>query len=326
MTYSAVVDSVLNSTIKSGLNGSIQLASQVIFGELDSVLTYEQKRCFLIAIEGMHYRDNRGQDHIRADFKLFEEGVELDAINGVRINLTTLCDCGLLAQLSHNPPRFAFTDAAAVPISNYFQLRDFYEGDGRAKISSDLSHKREVFTSLPVSARGFVQLMKSIQRRIYEGQTGNLLRFQDKDTHDYESTTRIVYCVQSETFLIDPAISIEVIPLEQIRVKVIVECYHLLAEQYFDYILEEINETWPTEAASVMHDNALAILRRGIAESFNIEELKDIAQDLGIDHEDISGSTRSAKVRELVEYARRYGLLEALLKRCEVLRPHAIWR
>lgn len=326
MTYSAVVDFVLNSTIKSRLNGSIQLASHVIFGDLDSVLTYEQKRCFLIAIEGMQYRDNRGQDHIKADFKLIEEGVEPDAVNGVRTNLTTLCDCGLLAQLSQNPPRFAFTDAASVPISNYFQLRDSYGGDGRAKLSPDLSYKREVFSSIPVSARGFIQLMKSVQRRVYEGQTGNLLRFQDKDTHDYESTTRLVYGVQSETFFIDPAISIEVIPLEPIRVKVIVDCYHFLAEQHFDYILEEIKETWPKEEASVIHDNALASLRSKIAESFNSEEIKDLAYDLGINHEDIFGITHSGKVRELVEYARRYGLLEALLKRCEILRPNAIWK
>lgn len=244
------VEDILASTIKNGFDGSIQTAGRFIFGDSDSTLPYSQKRAFLTAVEGMHYRDNHGQDHVRPTFTLIETGVEPVIAEGVRSELSDLCEVGLLNLISENPYRYAFTKVGFVFIGNYFTLREFHEGGGRAKLPPDLGYKTVILPSIPTSPKSFVQLLKSIQRRIYEGQTGNLLQFQDKDRHDYESITRVSFTFQAPNFFIEPALSFEIIPLEPARVKVIAECYHGLAEEAFNVFLTEVIETWPEGKAN----------------------------------------------------------------------------
>lgn len=53
-------------------------------------------------------------------------------------------------------------------------------------------------------------------------------------------------------------------------------------------------------------------LFRVAAAGYNVEELAALAFELGIDPEDVAGQTKSARARELVEYAARHSRLDAL--------------
>jgi cellulose synthase operon protein C len=54
---------------------------------------------------------------------------------------------------------------------------------------------------------------------------------------------------------------------------------------------------------------------------FNLEELRELCFILGIEFDNISGSTKAAKARELVSYMQRRGLLDELAKAIQQLRP-----
>ncbi len=66
-------------------------------------------------------------------------------------------------------------------------------------------------------------------------------------------------------------------------------------------------------------------LYRGIAHLFSILELQTLCFELGIDYEDIPGSTRESKARELVLYCRRRSQLPQLLAYCVQQRPDYQW-
>lgn len=58
---------------------------------------------------------------------------------------------------------------------------------------------------------------------------------------------------------------------------------------------------------------------------FNETELRDICFALDIDYEDLPGTSKPDKTRELIAYAERRGELPQLLATCEGLRPHVSW-
>jgi hypothetical protein len=62
-----------------------------------------------------------------------------------------------------------------------------------------------------------------------------------------------------------------------------------------------------------------------IEEAFNLEELCSLCYELKINPENIAGTTLRAKVRELVHYADRRGLINELIKLCRKQRPNANW-
>jgi hypothetical protein len=66
-------------------------------------------------------------------------------------------------------------------------------------------------------------------------------------------------------------------------------------------------------------------LREGIIASYNLEELRTVCYDLGIDYEDLSGESKSNKVIALIEYMWRRGRLDALLDYCRRDRPLYAW-
>lgn len=55
----------------------------------------------------------------------------------------------------------------------------------------------------------------------------------------------------------------------------------------------------------------------------NEEELRDLCFQLGINYEDLGGTGRTARARELVQYCHRHGLIPELVQRCRALRPQA---
>ena len=56
----------------------------------------------------------------------------------------------------------------------------------------------------------------------------------------------------------------------------------------------------------------VADLYQILIQRFNLAELQDLCFDLGVDFEDLGGSGRKAKARELVQYMQRRGRLDAL--------------
>jgi hypothetical protein len=66
-------------------------------------------------------------------------------------------------------------------------------------------------------------------------------------------------------------------------------------------------------------------LRQNLAQSFNAEELYSLCADLEINYEDVQGATLDARIRELVAYCNRRGLVVRLIAHCRRLRPHIEW-
>lgn len=66
-------------------------------------------------------------------------------------------------------------------------------------------------------------------------------------------------------------------------------------------------------------------LFKGLTAHFSLSELHDMCFDLGLNHEDIPGNTRSAFARELILYCERRCTVAALLDVCRRDRPQVIW-
>lgn len=64
------------------------------------------------------------------------------------------------------------------------------------------------------------------------------------------------------------------------------------------------------------------LVRNILSDYFNVDEQTDLAVDLGIDPEQISGATKAARARSLVSYADRHGLTDDLILRIKSLRPN----
>lgn len=66
-------------------------------------------------------------------------------------------------------------------------------------------------------------------------------------------------------------------------------------------------------------------LRNILVERFSIGDLKDLTDTMGIDYENIAGSTKSGKARELVNYLERRKQLEDLVSIGKELRKDIDW-
>jgi hypothetical protein len=72
--------------------------------------------------------------------------------------------------------------------------------------------------------------------------------------------------------------------------------------------------------STVSHETLLA-LRDFFVAHFSGDDLTDLALELGIDLEDIPGTTRKAKARELAGYLNRHGLIDELREVVPRVRP-----
>ncbi|RMG99071.1 MAG: hypothetical protein D6706_06130 [Chloroflexi bacterium] len=96
----------------------------------------------------------------------------------------------------------------------------------------------------------------------------------------------------------------------------------------FDSFFISLNRTINRFTASAMHHElttGLATLRRNLETYFNLEEIKTLCFDLGINYENLPGSTLASKTRELVDYAQRYGRLSDLITLCQRERDAVNW-
>ena len=54
-------------------------------------------------------------------------------------------------------------------------------------------------------------------------------------------------------------------------------------------------------------------LRRLMNQHLNMEAVVELAEELGVDPENLAGSTKTSKVRELIGHVERHMMMEALL-------------
>lgn len=66
-------------------------------------------------------------------------------------------------------------------------------------------------------------------------------------------------------------------------------------------------------------------LREKIVRYFSVEELKTLCFDLGIPYQNLGGEGHEAKVRELLAYGERQGIIDSLVAACREQRPHVDW-
>ena len=66
-------------------------------------------------------------------------------------------------------------------------------------------------------------------------------------------------------------------------------------------------------------------LHKAIEATFDLNELESLCDDLRINYQNIPGTTLNEKIRGLVAYANRRGILEELVDQCKLLRPKANW-
>ncbi len=66
-------------------------------------------------------------------------------------------------------------------------------------------------------------------------------------------------------------------------------------------------------------------LRKLLIEHFDLEELRLLCFDLGLDYEELAGRTKSTKMQDLITYLQRRGELQRLIDEASGQRPHAAW-
>ena len=66
-------------------------------------------------------------------------------------------------------------------------------------------------------------------------------------------------------------------------------------------------------------------LRELVAQSFDMNELRLLCFDLGIDFEDLTGENKAGKTMSLVQYFDRRNQIETLVRWCEKERPGTAW-
>jgi len=80
-------------------------------------------------------------------------------------------------------------------------------------------------------------------------------------------------------------------------------------------------ETDPVE----FHHSEIVRLCSLIEARFNFNELSDLCFQLGIDFENLEGTTKKIKSQELIKFCQRYNKLKSLIEKCCELRPLADW-
>jgi hypothetical protein len=71
-------------------------------------------------------------------------------------------------------------------------------------------------------------------------------------------------------------------------------------------------------------DDTLGRLRRIIVAHCNLEELRTLCFDLGVNYDEFGGERLSAKVRELLAYLERRGRIPDLIATSKRLRPDIV--
>jgi hypothetical protein len=80
-----------------------------------------------------------------------------------------------------------------------------------------------------------------------------------------------------------------------------------------------------TEQSTPPSRNIMLTLRDNLNTFYSEVELKSLCLDLGIDYENLSGSSKRGKVLDLIQFTQRHGRFSELLDLVRQQRPHANW-
>lgn len=92
----------------------------------------------------------------------------------------------------------------------------------------------------------------------------------------------------------------------------------LAASSFYSAVLSEAEEADKIPERRVK-------LRQQIVRYFNKGDLADLIYDLGVDPDDIPGTTKRDQARELILYCDKRGKMNDLLTICKEMRPHVSW-
>lgn len=62
-----------------------------------------------------------------------------------------------------------------------------------------------------------------------------------------------------------------------------------------------------------------------LARHFSLTELENLSFDVSVNGDEITGSTRGERARELISYCERRDILGELIARCREKRPKVLW-
>lgn len=88
------------------------------------------------------------------------------------------------------------------------------------------------------------------------------------------------------------------------------------------YIIKLIKKDFTT----LENPRKIVTLIKNLDKSFNDEELRHLCVELGVDYDNLGGSGKKDRARELVTYLNRRGQIAKLLTALEKLRPNVSWR
>lgn len=66
-------------------------------------------------------------------------------------------------------------------------------------------------------------------------------------------------------------------------------------------------------------------LRKLLVNSFDLEELRVLCFDMGVEYEDLAGKTKTTKMQDLIQYLKRRGRLQQLIDAAAEERPNVNW-
>ena len=95
-------------------------------------------------------------------------------------------------------------------------------------------------------------------------------------------------------------------------------------DAYFNHLNETINRF--SQANLSAKTDGLQGLQRNLEASFNLDELRGLCFDLGINFENLGGDTLRRKTIELVSYCQRLRILAKLVAACAGLRAEIDWQ
>ena len=109
-------------------------------------------------------------------------------------------------------------------------------------------------------------------------------------------------------------------------IKILIEQLRKLNEvPDYTAITPPLKEIVSEAAALALEAGAKATLQRKIARRFSMEEIDDLAFQLGIEEGTLPGNTKIEKSTAIVQYMDRRKELNKLIEMCEELRPQEAW-
>lgn len=118
---------------------------------------------------------------------------------------------------------------------------------------------------------------------------------------------------------IDMLARVKILDTTAVSPSVILQRYDNGQSKLAAYLLTE-----PLPPQTADHADLLQLVQK-LEDTFNQSDLQDLCFRLQVNPEDLEGTSRTDKIRELVKYMQRYGRLSQLRATCAQLRPATVW-